>query len=77
MTVAIPLSSSERWDREARRLKRKRGSWLMLNDLPKAYTEGRAGRHEKIREAFERRGLDVDVKSRKVEGLTMWWVRTL
>jgi hypothetical protein len=75
-SVDIPLSASERWDKEAARVKRGRGRWVVLDDV--------RGRNDKVKEALERRGLFVDVRSRNGNGSAErpWvgvrtWARTI
>ncbi len=61
MTIDIPTSSSEHWDLMARRLKRAKGGWVLVAEYP---VTRRGGRNDKVRQALERRGLKVEVKSR-------------
>ena len=60
-TTDIPLSSSERWDKEAQRVKRGQGKWVVVADNG---STRRGGRNEKVKAALERRGLSVEVQSR-------------
>lgn len=57
-TTELPLSAAERWDREAVRVKRGHGNWVMINEV------GRGGRNAKVKAALELRGLSVEVRSR-------------
>ena len=61
MRVDIPLSGAERWDEMAAQVKRARGAWVLVSENPKSR---RGGRNDKVREALERRGLAVEVRSR-------------
>ena len=70
------MSATERWDREAARVKRGRGRYVLLLDT--------RGRNDKVKEALERRGLFVEVRSRSGDGSVErpWvgvktWARTI
>ena len=60
-TTNIPLSSSERWDKEAQRVKRGKGQWVIVAE---SEDTRRGGRNAKVKAALENRGLKVEVRSR-------------
>lgn len=64
-TTDIPLSGSERWDREADRVKRAKGRWVLVAE---SADSRRGGRNDKVKAALELRGLNVEVKSRNGNG---------
>lgn len=77
-TDSIPLSAAERWDHNAEKVRKAKGGWVMLDEV------GRGGRHDKIRDALERRGLRVEVQTRNGNGSAErpWvgkrtWARTI
>lgn len=78
MSIEIPMSASERWDRIAAEVKKGRGRWVQVEEV------GRGGRTNKVKEALERRGLTVEVQSRVGNGTDErpWegnrtWARTI
>ena len=73
--VDLPESSSERWDLLAVLVKEANGMWVVVGKYPDSR---RGGRNEKAVEALTRRGLAVEVRSRKGDGSTDrpwsgWW----
>jgi len=64
-TTDIPLSSSERWDKEAQRVKRAKGQWVVVAE---SGDSRRGGRNAKVKAALELRGLTVEVRSRNGNG---------
>ena len=64
-TTDIPLSSSERWDKEAQRVKRGKGQWVVVAE---SEDTRRGGRNAKVKAALELRGLSVEVRSRTGNG---------
>ncbi len=64
MNSSIPLTDTERWDQLAKKVQRANGKWVMIAD------EVRRPRHEKAKEALERRGVVVEVTSRIGHGIT-------
>lgn len=64
MTTEIPTSATERWDEAAKKVERAKGRWVIVGD------GGKVARNEKAREALEKRGLQVEVKSRVGGGAT-------
>lgn len=59
MTTEIPLSDKERWDANAEKVKGAKGEWVEIDVV------GNSGsHHQKIRHAFARRGVVVEVQSR-------------
>ena len=56
--TTIPTSAAERWDEAAEKVKKAKGRWVLVTD------GARRPRNEKVKEALERRGLDVEVQSR-------------
>jgi hypothetical protein len=77
MTI-IPISSSERWDEEAKKVKAGKGKWVIVG------YESKRDRNSKVKEALERRGLNVEVTSRIGHGTAErpwngWrtWARTI
>lgn len=61
MTIDIPLSPAEKWDELAAKVKKARGAWVVVAEYP---SDRRDGRNQKAKEALERRGIVVEVKSR-------------
>lgn len=55
----IPVTDSERWDQLAQEVKEAHGEWVMIAD------QKERTRHEKAKEALERRGVVVEITSRK------------
>lgn len=62
--TTIPPSDTERWDELADQIRRSKGKWVLIAD------EVRRPRHEKAKEALERRGVVVEVTSRIGHGIT-------
>jgi len=62
VTVDIPLTASERWDKMAAKVKRGHGAWVLADENPVR------GSNEKVKAALERRGLKVEVTSRSGNG---------
>lgn len=60
--VAPPQSSSERWDAVAHAVRLADGDWVVVGDWP---SSRRGGRNELVRQALARRGLTVEVRSRR------------
>lgn len=78
---SLPLSYREFWDAAALKVKRGRGSWVLVveSDDPR-----RGGRNSKVKENLERRGLSVEVQSRIGNGSkdrpwvgVLTWARTI
>ena len=65
MRTDIPVSDAERWDGIATRVKQAKGSWAFVSESDHSR---RGGRNDKVREALERRGLTVEVRSRVGNG---------
>ena len=66
MTNDFVLSAPEKWDEVAKKLKRSKGAWILVMETP----ENHRGQNFKTTEALERRGLNVEVRSRLGRGTT-------
>ena len=73
--VDLPESSTERWDELALEVHKANGMWVVVGKYPDSQ---RGGRNAKAKEALTRRGLSVEVRSRKGDGSKArpwsgWW----
>jgi hypothetical protein len=78
MTTEPPVTASDRWDKMAAKVKRGRGSWVLVVE------DAKVPRNDKVKAALERRGLKVEVTSRVGSGTATrrftgvrTWARTI